>query len=652
MRGERIRRLGTPNWLCWIIVAGTYYGCYKNSFRVIFPPLSALFRQLRLVMPSWVRERVDRFQFCNVFASFALAVCLISAEDGWAADTTHSFGFDAHGQEMVCSIEEAGLISLSATNSEAFQEWEVIPSATVLGTREPIYIYLRPKRSVKTTRLVFVSSMFETPENLDFHDDGLNGDEVVADGTYTLGPFYLKESEVPVKDKPSVASIGTVQVVGDDDVYSTFITETSVGVLPTGTQIHSPLNLRADAQITSHLLNVSKSGLSTQEWFRGVDTERLFDFMKTVYHIVEDEYDFVVMLSSGRMERVYEYKNRNSVSGMGLTTQAAPFTGDWDQSDLYSSAGKLQHLMALDYQNRGMIPSTLVHEILHRWGAYIDASLQIRIASGHYDVRSSTGSIIGGHPWIKQEDGSFLVDTSIGSGGAYRASPIDLFSMGLLPPPEMPDLYYAPNIDFNGGTTFVLPEDIERTVTSEEILTTQSPHAPDFDDPQISFRILFVIESKDRLLSPVEMTYYNAFVVEAMRELDQSEPDPFVGLEWVPITRFFGERVSWNPSIVLKSSYYDQDDDHDGDGVLTEIEMRMGTNAFSNRSKPELKVEQVDGELLLSVRPLPEEGGIELETSRDLKNWDLYQGDVSRSADEQDATVELGQDRFFRVTVE
>lgn len=595
---------------------------------------------------------MDRSRFWHAFTSFALAVCLILAEAGWAAETTHRLGVDAHGHEMVCSIEEAGLISLSATNSEAFQEWEVIPSATVLGTREPIYIYLRPKRSVKTARLVFVSPTFETPDSLDFHDDGMDGDEVEGDGTYALGPFYLKESEVSVTDKPSVASIGTVQVVGSDDVNSTFITDTSVGVLPVDTQIRSPLNLGADAQITSHLLNVSKSGLSTQEWFRGVDTERLFDFMKTVYHVVEDEYDFVVMLSSGHMERVYEYKNRNSVSGMGLTTQAAPFIGDWDQSDLYSSAGKLQHLMALDYQNRGMIPSTLVHEILHRWGAYIDASLQIRIPSAHYDVRSSTGSIIGGHPWIKQEDGRFLVDTSIGSGGAYRASSIDLFSMGLLPPTEMPDLYYAPTINLNRGKTFVSPEEIERTVTSEDILAAQEPYAPDFIDPQISFKILFVIESKDRLLSPVEMTYYNAFVEEAMRELDQSEPDPFVGLEWVPITRFFGERVSWNPSIVLKSSYYDNDDDHDGDGVLTGVEMRMGTNAFSNRSKPELEIEQAGSELLLSIRPLPEESGIELETSRDLKNWDLYEGDISRSTDEQDATVELGQDQFFRVTLD
>ncbi|MBK1877539.1 hypothetical protein JIN87_11720 [Pelagicoccus mobilis] len=482
------------------------------------------------------------------------------------------------------------------------------------------------------------------PEDLNFRDDGNNGDALEGDGEYTLGPFFLRKEHLSQDNLPHDVSFGRIQVVGEDDVYSTSIIETTLGVLPSGFKLSPVIPIREDAQLTSHLLNVSKDGFSTQEWFRGVDTELLFDYLETVYEIVEDDYDFIILLSSGRLERVYEYLNRNSVSGMGLTVQAAPFVGDWDQSDFYSSDGTLQALCALDYQSRGMIPSTLVHEMLHRWAAYFDTSLEVRNPTAHYEWKTNAASLLGGNFWEQQEDGTYLVDGSIGRGGAYRASPVDLFSMGLIPPEDLPDLLYAPTSIGN----VVRAEDIKRTVTAEDILNAQKPHAPNFENPQKRFRILFVIESKGRLLTETEMNYYNAFVAEAMRILDPLEEDPYVSNRWVPITRFFGDSVSWNPSIALRPAFYDNGLDHDGDGISTMLEVKVGTNAFSKSSKPRVWLGADADGVSLNVSPPENLDEIELESSSDLETWIPFVGDFVRAPDDRTSTVPLESSQFVR----
>jgi hypothetical protein len=72
----------------------------------------------------------------------------------------------------------------------------------------------------------------------------------------------------------------------------------------------------------------------------------------------------------------------------------------------------------LDTGYRGLITQNATHELEHQWGAYISPTLGLQ-TGGHYLPQSSVGSLIGGHRWIDNGNGTYTLDCTQGRGGAH-----------------------------------------------------------------------------------------------------------------------------------------------------------------------------------------------------------------------------------------
>ncbi|MDQ8203361.1 choice-of-anchor X domain-containing protein [Pelagicoccus sp. SDUM812003] len=534
-------------------------------------------------------------------------------------------GFDARGVPIRCGTGDEELIQVFAEGEARWQRWEIVPSVLRASSRDPFYIFVFPNRAVSSVRLVLPTSDVVKPENLDFHDDGLNGDEEAGDGVYTLGPFYLHENQSEMTFHPTVLSPGFLQVIDTGGSISTFAIEPTIGVLPAdfdGNPVHV---LGDEAQVTRNLLNVKRERLGFQEMLRGFAGSESWNYVKEVYKFVQDEYDEMFLMSSGKLELYAGRVNWNQNGGVHFGVQSQDiYDVTYDESRQWGSNGVLESLNVLDYQQRGMNPNNMMHEFLHRWGAYLSLSLGYKNDTGHYSPYSDANSLLGGYEWVAQGDGSFARKNG---KQVYRASPVDLFSMGLLPLDELPDLHLSREIEFVGRETVLQAGDIVKTIASDDIRIAHAERMPDWESPKTHFRVLFVIESRDRLLTEEEMAFYAGFVGEAMRELEDGEPDPAMGGSWAPVTRFFGDRVTWDSRVKVKESLFASGLDHDRDGYESRLEASLGLDPFDDESKPWIRVKVTGGgEMVVEVYPYQEDGLVELQRSENLVEWVLVEG--------------------------
>jgi hypothetical protein len=140
-------------------------------------------------------------------------------------------------------------------------------------------------------------------------------------------------------------------------------------------------------------------------------------------------------------------------------------------------------------------------------------------------------------------------------GGGRMAdltAPLDRYLMGLIPTEAVPPLhvYGGP---FKPPGSVVQPQEIVRTVSIDEILAVHGVRSPGPREAQRSFSIACVVESRDRLLTPCERTFYEIFAEHLARVLPEEAPAPFVTHGWQPIHRYFGEGTTWTTR--LPASY-------------------------------------------------------------------------------------------------
>ena len=135
---------------------------------------------------------------------------------------------------------------------------------------------------------------------------------------------------------------------------------------------------------------------------------------------------------------------------------------------------------------------------------------------------------------------------------ADLTAPLDRYLMGLIPAEAVPPLHVYGG-SFKPPGSVVQPEEIVRTVSIDEILAVHGARSPGPDAAQRSFTIACVVESRDRLLTPCEMTFYELFAEHLARVLPEEAPAPFVTHGWQPIQRYFGEGTTWTTR--LPASY-------------------------------------------------------------------------------------------------
>ena len=484
----------------------------------------------------------------------------------WAAPAVLSGEGNARVEPpAVCGTTAPGAASLAALAIEpGTRSWECIPG--VIRNDGVDSFHLEVNTGGPVTRVEFrphvnwliVAGAGPYPAPSLLHDDGVDGDRMAGDSIYTVGPIRtwpnLPDLEYYHRDPNSPEGIdnddfGEVTIT-DAAGTTSFVINPQIGLLRASIPSVQTVQLSSAVQASAHFINVRSDLGVAQRTLRNLYTNDVPTLTYAIYSVLPDYFDFIVFHSTFRLERVVDPGYTGLVNGTYITAKRM-FTGtggfDFDNSFLYGSAGRLQGLAFIDLHERGIGSYTVTHELLHQWGAYIDASFGVSDGS-HYSHLSSARSLLGGAIWVDLGDGTFFRDCSEGrrGAGAFHAGPIDLYMMGLIEGSEVLPLYSSTPEQYGCDAVIQPPY---TTVTIEEIQARHGVRSPGPAGAQRDFHIGFAAESSGRFLNATEMTYYDILSSHYTKELPASEPDPFVGLEWQPITRFFGHGTTWRSDV-------------------------------------------------------------------------------------------------------
>jgi hypothetical protein len=224
----------------------------------------------------------------------------------------------------------------------------------------------------------------------------------------------------------------------------------------------------------------------------------------------------------------------------------------FDTSASFGSSGRLLGVNVLDAYDRGIVSNNATHEIVHQWGAFLDFALGLNSDFAHYNARSSVGSLVGGFLWTDNQDGTFTVQCNEGRNGATHAPPLDQYLMGLIDGSAVPtQRVYSDAIVHKCITGEpVTAGEIVATVTIPDIQNVEGVRIPGPASARRRFAIAFVAETHGRLFNPTELTYYEILARHYTTSVAPLDPDPHLGFNWAPVTRFFGEGTTWQSEVL------------------------------------------------------------------------------------------------------
>jgi hypothetical protein len=398
-------------------------------------------------------------------------------------------------------------------------------------------------------------------QTLTLHDDGFRGDRIAADLVYTSErlrfdtnqpwlhpPFYAYDSNSPAG--VSIKDVGRLTITETSGQQTGFSQGPQFGILSATVPLVEVVTLSSDIAVSPHLINVQGTNLSVQRFVRGYSVGTA-DTTRKIYSALPDAFDFFIHFSAYRIERTPPNAGQNFTIGVQRPVQVN-FTGTgqgmFNNTPTYGSSGRLLGVIGLDCYERGIWSHNCAHEILHQWSSYIGA---LPISDGqHYVSRSSVASLLGGYRWDEYSSGKWTLVCEEGRNGGTRVSSLDKYMMGLLPPEAVPTLRtYS---ETNPPPLFMCDGQITRAeneVTIQDIIAQYGTRVPGPDRAQRRFALGFVAESTGRLLNPVEMTFYDIFARHFTSAVPHGHPDPYIGYNWAPITRFFGEDTTWQSDV-------------------------------------------------------------------------------------------------------
>ena len=484
-----------------------------------------------------------------------------------AAGVTH-FGLRA---DAVTDVISGGLDSprLSINGlppATGRRDWETIPNAIRADGIDSFRVEVNLYGEVRSVVIPYAPYVVGTgPGPYELRDDGTGGDRVAGDFIYTseefrynLDPAFAFPYEFFRGNTDSPQGIGTtfvgpVVVTELDGSETGFLNLPGIGILDPSIPDVATQQLSPDVVISDHVVNVQTRAMATQRSMRGPAIV-LDQVTRPIYEQLPDAFDFLMFFSTNKVEKEPFRSNANFFAGLHLAVQN-DYTGNsrglFDRSDDYGSGGQLKALNLLDAFERGLYDANAVHEIVHQWSAHLDDNLGIS-DEAHYLHNSSVGSIVGGLEWLDNGDGSYTINFDRGRNRASEASPLDLYFMGLLEPAEVPpiqvlDMTVSP--PKSPSNPVVLPDEILRTVTIDDIIARHGTRAPSPEGAQRDFRIGFVAESHNRPLTPTEMTFYEILAANFAKPIPEDEPPPLLYQGWAPMTKFVGHGTTWGTTL-------------------------------------------------------------------------------------------------------
>jgi hypothetical protein len=394
------------------------------------------------------------------------------------------------------------------------------------------------------------------PSPLDLKDDGLGQDQSAGDFVFTAGPFryntgwvfpssYQNDAASPAGIY--VESVGFLHVQESDGTTTRFLVFPSIGLVRSDVAVAPVVATpAADVAYTAHLINVKTTTRTSQSFMRSLGGDPSAVTTK-LYAALPDVFDFLVLCSTDKVERTPYNASQNFVAGIHLQV-SNNFTGStwgiFNNAPFYGSAGKLGSVNALDAYDRGFLGNVVTHEITHQWASYTNTSIGLSDGTGHYDD-TSAASLVGGFVWNDDLDGTFTRDCNEGRNGGHHAPPLDLYFMGLIDGSAVPTFYHSQMPAFS--CTDPITAYYSRTIA--DVQAAHGVRTPGPATSQKTFAIGFVAETHGRFLNATERTFLELLAAHYTKTLAPSDPDPYMGFNWPPVTRYFGHGTTWRSDV-------------------------------------------------------------------------------------------------------
>ncbi|RME85160.1 MAG: hypothetical protein D6775_03540 [Caldilineae bacterium] len=394
----------------------------------------------------------------------------------------------------------------------------VTPLVLQPGTTAPVEIRVETDAAVDEVRLVFLngSEMVFTPQSRHTFTLSLATSTALAGynpahDVHRHSAGYLDVYDGGIK----LARYGMHFNVADEDIPNV------------------PVALLArDVQASPHLVNIRYAAYFTPTGAASVAgrpspttavVNRFYDFLG-------DDYDFLLLLQEpSRMANRHYMGIRNDIQGIGLTI--------FDASADYGSSGRLQGIVyyPLSTYYDGA-EETFSHEIGHRWMVFLKDVDGLLGIGPHWPVSTLAQGIMGYNSATSSQGLSFPYTVQDNGNGTYTLTPaqhhtfndMELYLMGLVPPQAVGDhiVFVDQEQTLCNGCILQGPVNIVR---ADDIIKVYGQRAPSYARAQREFRVASIIVTRDRLLSPREMAFFDYFASRAQA----TEPLPVhIGWSW------------------------------------------------------------------------------------------------------------------------
>jgi hypothetical protein len=286
--------------------------------------------------------------------------------------------------------------------------------------------------------------------------------------------------------------------------------------LRVGSSLAGPVEIaRIDdtAQYSSHVVNLVVPGFGDQRLTGDYD---LTAVARRFYEHFEDSYEVLAVVPAAAHlaeNGAYHLTVQNQVEGIGKSRVSNALQ--------YGSGGTLLGVEA--YHNVRLLENRVsTHELTHMWSHSFDWTRIAGINRAGHQPTAHAPLMTGGESLIsavleptrraaRRADGSAVIERV---PAPARHHPLDLYAMGLLEPAQMPEWEVFADQGQFSATTASAPDPgtpvagESRRVSVNDVMAAHGPRrGPVFS----SLSRATIVVSRDRLLSPEEMAYWNFF---------------------------------------------------------------------------------------------------------------------------------------------
>lgn len=390
-------------------------------------------------------------------------------------------------------------------------------------------------------------------EPIKFYDDGSHGDKLAGDKIFTSDSISTYPQGKPVQEFSIPNAIIFYELADGSFVTSTEPLPVSVRTIdPVLVKLPTVWQVEEDVYATDHVFNVilpDVIGLFPQQTLGDLQRDPT-NPSNAIYHryydIMPDDRDFLIY------QRMIGYMNAtgtylpvsNNIVGIGEEL--------FNSAKEYGSGARLQGIISINLQGNSF--EIYNHEMLHRWGVYLDPSLGFGIAHWGAIERPSSGFGPGNSFYspiiIPESESMFLAQ--IDPEDNFSFNDIELYLMGLIEPGDVSSplrtlVNRGPLTDVvqaDNNYYFRVSADSLREVKMTEIINKMGQRVPSTENSQKQFSTTFLIPY-DRPLSSVEFAFFEYL----MREYEA--PDSELGFTFENAT---GYRANLVTSLSLPST--------------------------------------------------------------------------------------------------